>query len=184
MKILKPTTELGVSGKLTILWEQSISKMDWLCLPMKTFAGFRLATLSLQYGEILQPYLISTTRKYTFINQKVLEIEESETIILYKLLFVLNYSTVFTTNNKAENQTKYPVLQQHLYGLSKEQAVFNMECHVYGFFGRTKGNTVLCTCCLPQNGGITEYTLFSHQHLKKKSMKTKLQYIENWHYEL
>jgi hypothetical protein len=44
------------------LWEQSISK-KWirLCLPMKTFAGFRLATVSLQYGEridFLNRYLI------------------------------------------------------------------------------------------------------------------------------
>jgi lycopene beta-cyclase len=50
-----------------------------------------------------------------------LEIEESETIILVQTesetFRALNYSTVFTTT-KAENQTKYPVLQQHFIGLS------------------------------------------------------------------
>jgi lycopene beta-cyclase len=35
----KKTTELGVSGKLTIhFWEQSFKKMGF-CLPTKTFAG-------------------------------------------------------------------------------------------------------------------------------------------------
>jgi hypothetical protein len=46
MKILKPTTELGVSGKLTILLEQSISKNGLALFANETFAGFRLATLS------------------------------------------------------------------------------------------------------------------------------------------
>jgi lycopene beta-cyclase len=67
-----------------------------------------------------------------------LEIEESETIIWYKRkanpFRALNYSTVFTTN-KTENQTKYPVLQQHFIGwfIKSEQAVFNMEATFMDF---------------------------------------------------
>jgi lycopene beta-cyclase len=111
-----------------------------------------------------------------------LEIEESETIILYKRknpFRVLNYSTAFTTN-KAENQTKYPVLQQHFIGwfIKSEQAVFNMEQATFMDFS-VKGNTVLCTCCLTLKRSITEYTLFSHQHLKKEEYENEIkQYIE------
>jgi hypothetical protein len=71
---------------------------------MKTFAGFRLATLSLQYGErlILQSGIDFRNKTNITFNQKVLEIEESETIILVQTesesFRALNYSTVFTTN--------------------------------------------------------------------------------------
>jgi lycopene beta-cyclase len=153
----KKTTELGVSGKLTIhFWEHLFQKN-----------GILFANENFRRDLDLQPYhynmvkgldflqtvsIFSKQANITFINQKVLEIEESETIILYKRknpFRVLNYSTVFTTN-KAENQTKYPVLQQHFIGwfIKSEQAVFNMEQATFMDFS-VKGNTVLCTCCLP-----------------------------------
>jgi lycopene beta-cyclase len=48
-------------------------------------------------------------------------------------------------------------------------------------FGRTKGNTVYVRVAYLKNGGITEYTLFSHQHLKKEEKENEIkQYIENW----
>jgi lycopene beta-cyclase len=76
--------------------------------------------------------LLSTQANITFINQKVLEIEESETIILVqteKNPFRAQIIQQHLPQTKAENQTKYPVLQQHFIGwfIKSEQAVFNME---------------------------------------------------------
>jgi lycopene beta-cyclase len=71
--------------------------------------------------------LLSKQENITFINQKVLEIEESETIILVQTgrSFRAQIIQQYLPQTKAENQTKYPVLQQHFIGwfIKSEQAV-------------------------------------------------------------
>jgi lycopene beta-cyclase len=47
----KKTTELGVSGKQRFTLGIYFKKMDSALFANETFAGFRLATVSLQYGE-------------------------------------------------------------------------------------------------------------------------------------
>jgi lycopene beta-cyclase len=83
--------------------------------------------------------LLSKQENITFINQKVLEIEESETIILVQTeseLFVLLklFNSIYN-KHKAENQTKYPVLQQHFIGwfIKVSKLFSNGASNVYGF---------------------------------------------------
>jgi lycopene beta-cyclase len=103
------------------LLEQSISKngFGFVC-QRKLSQGFRLATVSLQYGErfdfTIVFDLLSTQENITFINQKVLEIEririliqtESESFSCSKL-----FNSIY---NKKQKTRKYPVLQQHFIG--------------------------------------------------------------------
>jgi lycopene beta-cyclase len=108
----------------------------------------------------------------TFINQKVLEIEESETIILVqteRILF-LNYSTVFTqTQSRKPNISCFTTAFYRLVYQKWASCIQYGASHVYGFSVEQK-EIPFYTCC-PQKPSITEYTLFSHQHLKKGRMK-------------
>ena len=122
------------------LWEQSISKKwDWALFANENFRR----DLDLQpyhynmvkgldfYTQVFD--LLSKQENITFIHEKVSEIEESETIILVQTESEsFSCSKLFNSiynKAKAENQTKYPVLQQHFIGwfIKSEQATFNME---------------------------------------------------------
>ena len=176
------------------LWEQSISK-KW---DSALFANenFR-RDLDLQpyhynmvkgldfYNQVFD--LLSTQANITFINQKVLEIEESETIILVQTEGEsFSCSKLFNSiyhKQKAENQTKYPVLQQHFIGwfIKSEQDVFNMEQATFMDFSvEQKGNTrFMYVLPTSKTEALLEYTLFSHQHLKKEEYENDIQqYIE------
>ncbi|MFV8364057.1 lycopene cyclase family protein [Flavobacterium sp. ZT3P35] len=176
------------------LWEQSISK-KW---DSALFANenFR-RDLDLQpyqynmvkgldfYNQVFD--LLSKQENITFINEKVLEIEESETIILVQTESeTFSCSKLFNSiyhKQKAENQTKYPVLQQHFIGwfIKSEQAVFNNEQATFMDFSvEQKGNTrFMYVLPTSKTEALLEYTLFSHQHLKKEEYENEIkQYIE------
>ncbi|MFV8351926.1 lycopene cyclase family protein [Flavobacterium sp. XS2P14] len=176
------------------IWEQSISK-KW---DSALFANedFR-RDLDLQpyhynmvkgldfYNQVFD--LLSTQANITFINEKVLEIEESETIILVQTESEsFSCSKLFNSiyhKQKAENQTKYPVLQQHFIGwfIKSEQAVFNMEQATFMDFSVEQKRNTRFMYVLPtaKTEALLEYTLFSHQHLKKEEYENEIkQYIE------
>ena len=176
------------------LWEQSISKKwDWALFANENFRR----DLDLQpyhynmvkgldfYNQVFD--LLSTQANITFINQKVLEIEESETIILVQIENEsFSCSKLFNSiyhKKKAENQTKYPVLQQHFIGwfIKSEQAVFNMEQATFMDFSvEQKGNTrFMYVLPTSKTEALLEYTLFSQLHLKKEEYENEIkQYIE------
>ncbi|MDI5948387.1 lycopene cyclase family protein [Flavobacterium sp. LB2P87] len=176
------------------VWEQSISK-KW---DSALFANenFR-RDLDLQpyhynmvkgldfYNQVFD--LLSKQENITFVNQKVLEIEESETIILVQTESEsFSCSKLFNSiynKHKADNQTKYPVLQQHFIGwfIKSEQAVFNSEQATFMDFSvEQKGNTrFMYVLPISKTEALLEYTLFSHQHLKTEEYENEIQqYIE------
>ncbi|WP_417990825.1 lycopene cyclase family protein [Flavobacterium sp. LB3R33] len=176
------------------LWEQSIAK-KW---DSALFANenFR-RDLDLQpyhynmvkgldfYTQVFE--LLSKQENITFVNQKVLEIEESETIILVQTESEsFSCSKLFNSiynKHKAESQTKYPILQQHFIGwfIKSEQPVFNSEQATFMDFSvEQKGNTrFMYVLPTSKTEALLEYTLFSHQHLKKEEYENEiLKYIE------
>ena len=176
------------------VWEQSISK-KW---DSALFANedFR-RDLDLQpyhynmvkgldfYTQVFE--LLSKQENITFVNQKVLEIEESETIILVQTESEsFSCSKLFNSiynKHKLESQTKYPVLQQHFIGwfIKSEQPVFNSEQATFMDFSvEQRGNTrFMYVLPTSKTEALLEYTLFSHQHLKKEEYENEiLQYIE------
>ncbi|WP_144893489.1 lycopene cyclase family protein [Flavobacterium tiangeerense] len=176
------------------LWEPAISK-KWDSALFAN-AAFR-RDLDLQpyqynmvkgldfYNQVFD--LLSKQTNVTFLNQKVLTIEESETIILIQTESEsFSCSKLFNSiyhKQKAENQTKYPVLQQHFIGwfIKSEQAVFNNEQATFMDFSvEQRGNTrFMYVLPTSKTEALLEYTLFSHQHLKKEEYENEIQqYIE------
>ena len=176
------------------IWEPAISK-KW--------DSALFANASFRRDLDLQPYhynmvkgldfynqvfdLLSKQANVTFLNQKVLTIEESETIILVQTE-TESFSCSKLLNSiyhkqKAESQTKYPVLQQHFIGwfIKSEQAVFNNEQATFMDFSvAQKGNTrFMYVLPTSKTEALLEYTLFSHQHLKKEEYENEIQqYIQ------
>ncbi|MBC5861887.1 lycopene cyclase family protein [Flavobacterium turcicum] len=137
------------------------------------------------YNQVFD--LLSKQTNVTFLNQKVMTIEESETIILVQTESEsFSCSKLFNSiyhKQKAENQTKYPVLQQHFIGwfIKSEQAVFNNEQATFMDFSvAQKGNTrFMYVLPTSKTEALLEYTLFSHQHLKKEEYENEIQqYIQ------
>ncbi|MDI1306462.1 MAG: lycopene cyclase family protein [bacterium] len=178
-----------------IIWEDSISK-KW---DSALFANedFRrdLDLKPYQYNMVkgLDFYtqvfdLISKQENITFVNQKVLEIEESENIILIQTdAESFSCSKLFNSiynKQKAENQSKYPVLQQHFIGwfIKSEQPVFNPEQATFMDFSvEQRGNTrFMYVLPTSETEALLEYTLFSHNHLEKAEYETEIKkYIQN-----
>ncbi|TDD78130.1 lycopene cyclase family protein [Flavobacterium caseinilyticum] len=133
------------------------------------------------YNQVFD--LLSKQENITFVNQKVLEIEESETIILVQTESEsFSCSKLFNSiynKHKAESQTKYPVLQQHFIGwfIKSEQPVFNSEQATFMDFSvEQKGNTrFMYVLPTSKTEALLEYTLFSHQHLKKEEYENEIQ---------
>lgn len=129
--------------------------------------------------------VISKEENINFLNQKVTDIEESETIIMVQTeTESFSCSKLFNSiynKSRIDIQNDYPVLQQHFIGwfIKSEQAVFNPEQATFMDFSvAQKGNTrfmyVLPTATTE---ALLEYTLFSHTHLTKKEYETE---IENY----
>ena len=176
------------------VWEQSISKKwDWALFANEDFSR----DLDLQpyhynmvkgldfYTQVFD--LLSKQENITFINEKVLEIEESETIILVQTeKESFSCSKLFNSiynKQKAESQTKYPVLQQHFIGwfIKSEQPVFNSEQATFMDFSvEQKGNTrFMYVLPTSKTEALLEYTLFSHHHLKTEEYENEIKkYIE------
>nr|WP_315178057.1 lycopene cyclase family protein [uncultured Flavobacterium sp.] len=176
------------------VWEQSISK-KW--------DSALFANENFRRDLDLQPYdynmvkgldfytqvfdLLSKQENITFVNQKVLEIEESETIILVQTESEsFSCSKLFNSiynKHKAESQAKYPVLQQHFIGwfIKSEQPVFNPEQATFMDFSvEQRGNTrFMYVLPTSKTEALLEYTLFSHQHLKTEEYENEIKkYIE------
>jgi hypothetical protein len=138
------------------------------------------------YNQVFD--LLSKQENITFINQKVLEIEESETIILIQTdAESFSCSKLFNSiynKQKVGNQSKYPVLQQHFIGwfIKSEQPVFNPEQATFMDFSvEQRGNTrFMYVLPTSRTEALLEYTLFSHHHLEKAEYETEIKkYIQN-----
>ena len=177
-----------------LVWEQSTSKKwDSALFATENFRrDLNLAPYHYNMVKGLDFYtqvfeLLSKQENITFVHEKVLDIEESETIIL-----VQTKSKAFTCSklfnsiynkDKAENQTRYPVLQQHFIGwfIKSKQPVFNPKQATFMDFSvEQKGNTrFMYVLPTSKSEALLEYTLFSHQHLKKEEYENEIiQYIE------
>ncbi|MFV8391342.1 lycopene cyclase family protein [Flavobacterium sp. LB2P6] len=176
------------------VWEQSISK-KWDSalfanenfrrdLDLKPYRYNMVKGLDF-YTKVFD--LLSKQENITFIHKKVLEIEESETIILVQTESEsFSCSKLFNSiynKHMAESQTKYPLLQQHFIGwfIKSEQPVFNSEQATFMDFSvEQKGNTrFMYVLPTSKTEALLEYTLFSHQHLKTAEYENEIQqYIE------
>ena len=182
-------------AKEEVIWEKSISKKWDLALFANENFRRDLVLKPYQYNMVkgLDFYnqvfdLIAKQENIIFLNQKVTAIEESENLILiqtdsesfscYKL-----FNSIYT-KQKVENQTKYPVLQQHFIGwfIKSEQEVFNPEQATFMDFSvEQKGNTrFMYVLPTSKTEALLEYTLFSHNHLEKAEYETEIEnYIQN-----
>jgi lycopene beta-cyclase len=131
--------------------------------------------------------VISKQENISFINQKVIEIEESESQIAVKTE-IENFSCHKLFNSiynkqKVENQSRYPLLQQHFIGwfIQCEQPVFNPEQATFMDFSvEQKGNTrFIYVLPTSKTEALIEYTLFSKNLLQKQEYETEIQkYIQ------
>ncbi len=131
--------------------------------------------------------LLSKQDSITFLNQKVVAIEETESHVLIQTESEsFSGSKVFNSiydSKKTASQSQYPVLQQHFIGWSVKTTTpaFNPEQATFMDFSvAQKGNTrfmyVLPTA---ENEALLEYTLFSHTLLKQEEYEKEIQnYLE------
>lgn len=172
------------------IWEKSISK-KWHSAQFSNADFSRILDLQpYQYNMVrgLDFYnlvfeLISKQANVTFINERVTDINELESHV-----FVATASQNFSCDRllnsiyrKAETatQTRYPVLQQHFMGwfIQSEYSVFNPEQATFMDFSvEQKGNTRFMYV-LPTSAteALIEYTLFSHQLLKKEEYEQEIE---------
>ncbi|TRX35987.1 lycopene cyclase family protein [Flavobacterium restrictum] len=137
------------------------------------------------YNQLL--HLIAKQENILFSTQKVTAIEETE-----HRIFVKSTANSYTCDRlfnsiynpiTAENQSKYPVLQQHFVGwfIKSEEAVFNPEQATFMDFSvAQKGNTrFMYVLPTSKTEALVEYTLFSHHHLEMIEYETEIQkYLE------
>lgn len=176
------------------IWEKSISKKWDLALFANT--DFR-RDLTLQpylynmvrgldfYNQVFD--LLSKQENISFVNEKVLDIKESETKILVQTereFFTCSklFNSIYN-KQKVDAQTKYPVLQQHFIGwfIKSEQPFFNPEQATFMDFSvEQKGNTrFMYVLPTSTTEALLEYTLFSHKHLKTEEYENEIQkYIQ------
>lgn len=137
------------------------------------------------YSQVFD--VISKEENIHFLNQKVTDIEESETIIMVQTeTESFSCSKLFNsiyTKSKMDIQTDYPVLQQHFIGwfIKSEQAVFNPEQATFMDFSvEQKGNTrFMYVLPTSKTEALVEYTLFSHTLLTKEEYETEIKnYIQ------
>jgi lycopene beta-cyclase len=180
--------------KEDVIWEKSISK-KWDSalfanedfkrdLDLKPYQYNMVRGLDF-YNQVFD--LISKQENITFINHKVTAIEESENLILIQTdSESFSCSKLFNSiynKQKVENQTKYPVLQQHFIGWSIKsgQPVFNPEQVTFMDFSvEQKGNTrFMYVLPTSKTEALLEYTLFSKNLLPKQEYETEIKnYIQ------
>ena len=137
------------------------------------------------YNQVLN--LIAKQKNIDFVQEKVLEIEESDSIVLVKTesqsfscttLFNSIYNPALATN-----KSKYPLLQQHFVGwfIQTETPVFNPEQATFMDFSVSqKGNTrFMYILPTTTTEALLEYTLFSKELLTKKGYEIEIEkYIQ------
>ncbi|MDI1305501.1 MAG: lycopene cyclase family protein [bacterium] len=137
------------------------------------------------YNQVFD--LLSKQENITFLSQKVTEIEESENLIMIETdSESFSCSKLFNSiynKQKVENQSIYPVLQQHFIGwfIKSEQPVFNPEQATFMDFSvEQKGNTrFMYVLPTSKKDAVLDYTLFSHHHLKKEEYENEIKkYIQ------
>ena len=178
--------------KEATLWDSAVSKKWDSALFANANFQQNLKLHPYQYNKIqgLDFYhqvqeLISKQENIDFIQEKVLEIEESESIILVKTetqsfscsqLFNSIYNPSLVTH-----QTKYPLLQQHFVGwfIQTEIPAFNPEQATFMDFSVKQKNNTRFMYVLPvsETEALLEYTLFSKELLSKEEYETE---IENY----
>ncbi len=176
------------------IWEESISKKWDSALFANENFNLDLDLRPYQYNMIqgLDFYkqvfeLILKETNITFIIEKVTEINE-----LLNHVYVASETTSFTcttvfnsiyNKREVENQTRYPLLQQHFIGwfIKSKEAVFcPKQATFMDFSVAQKGNTrFMYVLPVSETEALLEYTLFSHQLLKKEEYETGIQnYIQ------
>mgnify|MGYP006182310653 FL=1 len=174
------------------LWENSISK-KWNSVLFAN-ADFKrnLELHPYQYNKIqgLDFYnqlleLIVNQKNIDFVQEKVLDIEESDSIVLVKTESQsFSCSQLFNSiyNPSLVNlRSKYPLLQQHFVGwfIQVETPIFNSEQATFMDFSvAQKGNTrFMYVLPTSETEALLEYTLFSKDLLSKEEYETE---IENY----
>lgn len=174
------------------IWEPAISKKWDSALFANADFQRNLALKPYQYNKIqgLDFYnqvweLISQQDNIDFVPEKVLEIEESESIVLVKTenqSFSCSqlFNSVYNPS-LVNNQQKYPLLQQHFVGwfIKTETPVFNPEQATFMDFSvAQKGNTrFMYVLPVSEKEALLEYTLFSKELLSKEEYEAE---IENY----
>ena len=125
--------------------------------------------------------LIAKQKNITFVNDKIVGFNDNSNQVQV-ICESKNYSCDKLFNSihdrkESENQSKYPVLQQHFIGwfIKSEQEVFDPEMATFMDFslkqnGNTKFMYVLPTS---KTEALLEPTLFSHKHLKLAEYETE-----------
>ena len=176
------------------VWEQAISKKWDLALFVNANFSRELELKPYQYNRIkgLDFYnqvfdLVSKQKNIHFLNEKITDINELKTHV-----YVATETQSFTGEKlfnsiyrkfEVENQTQYPVLQQHFIGwfIKSKEAVFNPEQATFMDFSvAQKGNTrFMYVLPTSTTEALLEYTLFSHQLLEKSEYEAEIQnYIQ------
>ncbi|MBD0725150.1 lycopene cyclase [Flavobacterium sp. L1I52] len=125
---------------------------------------------------------LSKAKNISFLNEKVTNINELETHV-----YVSTENKAFTCDqvfnsiyNKAalEQQSKFPVLQQHFIGwqIQSKEAVFQAEVPTFMDFSvAQKGNTrFMYVLPFSENEALLEYTLFSHSLLENSEYENEI----------
>lgn len=172
------------------IWDNSISKKWDSALFINENLRVDLDLKPSQYNMVrgLDFYnqvfdLLSKQENITFLHQKVVTIEESDAIILIQTeCESFSCSKLFNSiydKQKAVSQTKYPLLQQHFIGwfIKSEELVFNPKQATFMDFSvEQRGNTrFMYVLPTSTTEALLEYTLFSHQHLKKEEYENEIQ---------
>ena len=174
------------------LWENSISK-KWNSvlfanadfkrnLELHPYQYNKIQGLDF-YNQVLKK--IGDQKNIDFVQEKVLEIEESESIVLVKTQNQsFSCSQLFNSvynPSLVSKQSKYPLLQQHFVGwfIQTESPVFNPDQATFMDFSvAQKGNTrFMYVLPTSETEALLEYTLFSKDLLSKEEYETK---IENY----
>ncbi|WP_281238369.1 lycopene cyclase family protein [Flavobacterium praedii] len=127
--------------------------------------------------------LLLKQNNITFLNEKVIDINELETHVFVRTEFNnFTSDSLFNsiyTKNLVEAQNRYPVLQQHFIGwfIKTEKEIFNPKQATFMDFSvAQKGNTRFMYV-LPntKTEALVEYTLFSKDLLSKEEYENEIQ---------
>ncbi|MEO7977043.1 lycopene cyclase family protein [Flavobacterium sp.] len=148
-----------------------------------------------QYNQIrgldFYNFVFETLSKHpniTFLNEKVTDINELETHVFvgteanrYTCDYLFN--SIYT-KAIVQNQTKYPVLQQHFIGwfIKSNNEIFNPEQATFMDFSvEQRGNTrFMYVLPTSKTEALVEYTLFSENLLSKEEYENEIQiYVRN-----
>jgi Lycopene cyclase protein len=126
--------------------------------------------------------LIEKQEKITFAKDNIISFQDKSSFVEVNCENE-NYACDKLFNsiyNKLEtqNQTKYPVLQQHFVGwfIKSEQEVFNPDMATFMDFSLQKNGNTKFMYVLPtsKTEALLEPTLFSHKHLKLEEYETEI----------